>query len=148
MATQVYRVTQVLTAAGSPVARLQGSNEDGHECRLELPTQLVQRAAPGHVLVLQWSLHALPEPLGLTTAQPQVAVQPQVAAEAAPPASAASPRAVDDAFMGLMSRVRPGSNAADAHPPMAITPPASQTRREPDLNDEFNKLLGRPQTKG
>ena len=139
MATQVYRVTQVLTAAGSPVARLQGMNEEGHEARLELPTQLVQRAAPGHVLVLQWSLHARPEPLGLATAQPQVAAQP---------ASAASPRAVDDAFMGLMSRVRPGPNAADAHPPMAITPPASQTRREPDLNDEFNKLLGRPQTKG
>ena len=56
MATQVYRVTQVLTAAGSPVARLQGMNEEGHEARLELPTQLVQRAAPGHVLVLQWSL--------------------------------------------------------------------------------------------
>ena len=97
MATQVYRVTQVLTAAGSPVARLQGMNEEGHEARLELPTQLVQRAAPGHVLVLQWSLHALPEPLGLAPAQPQVAVQPQVAAEAPPPASAASPRAVDDA---------------------------------------------------
>ena len=148
MATQVYRVTQVLTAAGSPVARLQGNDEEGHEFRLELPTQLVQRAAPGHVLVLQWSLHALPEPLGLATAQPQVATQPQVAAEAAPPIPAASPRAVDDAFMGLMSRLRPGPNAADAHPPMATTPPASQTRREPDLNDEFNKLLGRPQTKG
>ena len=63
MATQVYRVTQVLTAAGSPVARLQGLDEEGHEFRLELPTQLVQRAAPGHVLVLQWSLHALPGPL-------------------------------------------------------------------------------------
>ena len=142
MATQVYRVTQVLTAAGSPVARLQGMNEEGHEARLELPAQLVQRAAPGHVLVLQWSLHALPEPLGLAPAQPQVA------AEAAPPVPAASPRAVDDAFMGLMSRVRPGPNAADAHPPMATTPPASQTRREPDLNDEFNKLLGSTRTKG
>jgi len=148
MATQVYRVTHVLTAAGSPVARLQGIDEDSHELRLELPTQLVQRAAPGHVLVLHWSLHALPEPLGLAAAQPQVAVQPQVAAEAAPPVPAASPRAVDDAFMGLMSRVRPGTSAASATPPMATTPPASQTRREPDLHDEFNKLLGRAQTKG
>ena len=148
MATQVYRVTQVLTAAGSPVARLQGMNEEGHEARLELPAQLVQRAAPGHVLVLQWSLHALPEPLGLAPAQPQVAIQPQIAAEATPPVPAASPRAVDDAFMGLMSRVRPGTSTASATPPIATTPPASQTRREPTINDEFNTLLGSAQGKG
>jgi hypothetical protein len=148
MATQVYRVTQVLTAAGSPVARLQANNEEGHDLRLELPTQLVERTKPGHVLVLNWSLHALPGPLADAAAQPQIAAETAPPASAPPPASAASPRSVDDAFMGLMSRVRPSPNAADAGPPMATTPPASQTRREPDLNDEFNKLLGSTRTKG
>ncbi len=142
MATQVYRVSRVLTAAASPVARLEGSNEDGHEFRLELPAALVQRTAPGHVLVLNWSIHALPESLA------PVATQPQVAADAAVPASAASPRAVDEAFMDLMSRGRRGTSAASAPPPISTTPPASQTRSGPEINDEFNTLLGRAQGKG
>ena len=144
MATQVYRVAHVRTAAGSPVARLQAIDEDGHELRLELPTALVQRIAPGHVLVLNWSIHALPEPVAHAAAQDG----PQVAADQTPLTSAASPRAVDDAFMDLMSRVRRGTPAASATPPISTTPPASQTRREPDLNDEFNKLLGSTRTKG
>ncbi len=142
MATQVYRVAQVLTAAGSPVARLQAINEEGHELRLELPAELIQRATAGHVLVLNWSLHALPEPLA------PAAAQPQVAPEAAPPASAAGPRAVDDAFTDLVSRVRRGTSAAGAPPPMSTTPPASPTRSEPEINAEFNMLLGSAQGKG
>jgi hypothetical protein len=146
MATQVYRVSRVLTAAASPVARLQAIDEDGHELRLELPAALVQRTAPGHVLVLNWSIHALPEPLAPAAAQPRRGRPGR--RRPAPPASAASPRAVDDAFMDLMSRVRRGTNAAPRPPPMATTPPASQTRREPEINDEFNTLLGSARTKG
>jgi hypothetical protein len=144
VATQVYRVVGVQTAIASPVARLQAIDEDGQEVRLELPAALVQRTAPGHVLVLHWSIHALPEPLAAAAAQPQAA-DPQLQAEASPLAAATSPRAVDDAFMDLMSRVRRGASAT---PPMAATPPASQTRSEPDINDEFNKLLGSARTKG
>ena len=131
MATQVYRVSRVLTAAGSPVARLQARNEEGLEVGLELPAVLVERTAPGHVLVLNWSIHALPEPLASAP----------VAADDAPPASATSPRAVDEAFMDLMSRGR-RSNAAGAPSPISTTPPASQTRSGPEINDEFNTLLG------
>ncbi len=144
MATQVYRVSRVLTAAASPVARLEGSDEDGHEFRLELPAALVQRTAPGHVLVLNWSIHALPPSLAPVAAQEG----PQVAADAAVPASAASPRAVDEAFMDLMSRGRRGTSAASAPPPISTTPPASQTRSGPEINDEFNTLLGSAQGKG
>ena len=142
MATQVYRVVSVQTAVASPVARLQAIDEDGQEVRLELPAALVQRTAPGHVLVLHWSIHALPEPLPAAAAQP---ADPQPQADAPPPAAATSPRAVDYAFMDLMSRVRRGASAT---PPMAATPPASQTRSEPDISDEFNKLLGSARTKG
>jgi len=133
MATQVYRVASVQTAGASPVARLHAINEEGHKIQIELPAALVQRAAPGHVLVLHWSIHALPEPLAPAAAQPQVAADP------APLTSSTSPRAVDDAFMDLMSRVR--------RDPIATTPPASQTRSG-EINDDFNKLLGRAQTKG
>jgi len=131
MATQVYRVSRVLTAAGSPVARLQARNEEGHEVGLELPAGLVERTAPGHVLVLNWSIHALPEPLAPAP----------VAADDTPPASAASARAVDAAFTDLMSRGRRGT-AAGAPLPISTTPPASQTRSGPEINDEFNTLLG------
>ena len=143
MATQVYRVSRVLTAAESPVARVQAMNEEGHEARLELPALLVQRIAPGHVLVLNWSIHALPEPLAPAAAQEE----PQVVADQAPLASAASPRAVDDAFMDFMSRVRRDPSATSATPLIATTPPASQTRSG-EINDEFNKLLGSARTKG
>jgi len=142
VATQVYRVSRVLTAAASPVARLEGSDENGHEFRLELPAALVQRTAPGHVLVLNWSIHALPESLA------PAAAQPQVAADVVVPASAASPRAVDEAFMDLMSRGGRGTSAASAPPPISTTPPASQTRSGPEINDEFNTLLGSAQGKG
>lgn len=140
MATQVYRVAQVLTAAGSPVARLQGIDEDGHELRLELPVALVARTAPGHVLVLNWSIHALPELLAPEPERPPVA--------AAPSSPSASPRAVDEAFMDLMSRVRRGGSVDVAPAPITTTPPASQTRREPEINDEFTTLLGAAQRRG
>jgi hypothetical protein len=143
MATQVYRVSRVLTAAGSPVARVQALNEEGHEARLELPALLVQRIAPGHVLVLNWSIHALPELLA--PAAPQE--EPNVIADQAPLTSAGSPRAVDDAFMDLMSRVRRDPSATSATPLIATTPPTSQTRSG-EINDEFNKLLGSARTKG
>jgi hypothetical protein len=118
-------------------------NEEGHEARLELPALLVQRIAPGHVLVLNWSIHALPELLAPAAAQEE----PQVIADQAPRTSAASPRAVDDAFMDLMSRVRRDPSAASATPLITTTPPASQTRSG-EINDEFNKLLGSTRTKG
>ncbi len=140
MATQVYRVSRVLTAAGSPVARIQARNEEGHEVGLELPALLVQRTLPGHVLVLNWSLHALTEPLA------PAPVAADDAPAASPPTSATNPRAIDEAFMDLMSRGRRGTTAA--HPPISTTPPASQTRGGPEINDEFNTLLGGAQGKG
>ena len=141
MATQVYRVTRVLTAASSPVARLQALDEDGHEARLEVPTALVQRIAPGHVLVLNWSVHVLPEPV--TTTAPDDAPATTAAAPPEPPASG---RSVDDTFMHLMSRVRRGTSAHE--PPTPSTPPVTQARGVPDIDDEFNTLLGPAQKKG
>jgi hypothetical protein len=134
MATQVYRVVRVRTATASPVARLEAINAAGHELHLELSTGLVERVVPGHVLVLSWSIHALPEP-----ATPAIVQDPEVGA--APPApSALSGRAVDDAFMSLMSRI-PGATSVAREPfTTSTTPPASQARSE--SNDDLTKLLG------
>lgn len=143
MATQVYRVTRVQTAASSPVARLQALDEDGHEARLEVPAALTQRIAPGHVLVLHWSVHALPEPITTTTPDDG----PPATTAVAPAESAASGRTVDETFMHLMSRVRRGTSAT--HEPLTpSTPSVTQTRGVPDIDDEFNTLLGPAQRKG
>ena len=143
MATQVYRVTRVLTAASSPVARLQALNDDGLEARLEVPAPLVQRIAPGHVLVLNWSVHALPEHVTSTPADDG----PPATTAVAPAEPAASGRTVDETFMHLMSRVRRGTSAT--HEPLTpSTSPVTQTRGMPDINDEFNTLLGPAQRNG
>ncbi len=86
-------------------------------------------------------LHALPEPLGAAPmdAAPVVAETPE---------SAISGRAADAAFMDLMSRVRRDTSAAREPLTISTTPPASQTRSEPVINDEFDKLLGSTRTKG
>ncbi len=141
MATQVFRVTHVLMTPASPVARLQAVDEGGHEARLEVPVALVQRIAAGHVLVLNWSVHALPEPLAPAPmdAAPVVAETPE---------STMSGRAADAAFMDLMSRVRRDTSAARNPLTISTTPLASQTRSEPAINDEFDKLLGSTRTKG
>ncbi len=139
MATQVFRVERVLTAAASPVARLQGFDQDRNEIRLEVPARLVQQIAAGHVLVVNWSVHSLPEQA------PAAAEAPAVAAEVAAP----SGRAVDDAFMELMSRV---PRAAPANPLTTSTmPPISHTgsgSETSEINNEFHKLLGSTRTKG
>ena len=139
MATQVFRVTRVLTPAASPVARLDAIN-DGHELRLEVPAALAQRIAPGHVLVLNWSVHALPE------IAPAPAPATPAAAEA--PDSTLSGRAADAAFMDLMSRVRGAAPMAREPLNVSTTPPASQTRGEPANNDDLTRLLGSTRTKG
>ena len=141
MATQVFRVTRVLSAATSPVARLQAIDDAGHEARLEVAAALVERIAPGHVLVLNWSIHALPEPLALAPmdAAPVAAATPEPTMRG---------RAADAAFMELMSRVRRDTSAAREPLTISTSPAASQTRSEPAIHDDFNKLLGSTRTKG
>ena len=137
MATQVFRVTRVLTPAESPVARLDAIN-DGHELRLEVPAALAQRIAPGHVLVLNWSVHALPE----------LAPAPVPATPAVADAPDSTLKAADAAFMDLMSRVRGAVPMAREPLTVSTTPPASQTRGEPANNDDLTRLLGSTRTKG
>ena len=144
MTTQVYRVARVLTAASSPVAQLQAVNAEGHELRLEVSIIAAREIAAGHVLVLQWSAHAVPEFVAQSEPQPSRtrdeprAVNGQILTGAS----------VDEAFMTLMARGR--STSGTSVPGVPFTTPGSPSRASPDhgINDEFNTLLGSARTKG
>ncbi len=56
--TQAFRVVRVL-GGHSPVARIDGVGEDGHEIRIEVSADAARDASPDQVLVVNWSLHAL-----------------------------------------------------------------------------------------
>ena len=144
MTTQVYRVARVLTAASSPVAQLHAVNAEGHELRLEVPTIAVREIAAGHVLVLDWSAHAVPEIVAKGQPQPaQVRDEPQAVSGQIPTGAS-----VDEAFMTLMARGR--GTSGTSVPGVPFTTPGSPSRASPDhgINDEFNTLLGSARTKG
>ncbi len=144
MTMQVFRVARVLTAASSPVAQLHAVNAEGHELRLEVPTITAREIAAGHVLVLQWSAHAVPEFVAQGEPQPSPtrdeprAVTGQIMTGAS----------VDEAFMTLMARGR--STTGTSVPGVPFTTPGGPSKAATDhgINDEFNTLLGSARTKG
>ena len=137
----VYRVARVVITSLSPVARIDATDAEGHELRLEAPVAIAQQAAAGRVLVVQWSLHDLPA----TLPQEAPAVErPQ----AVPMTREATGNLVDEAFMNLMDPGRHGAlktrpTHTDFH---HETQPS--TTGAPDISDEFNTLLGTPRRKG
>lgn len=98
MTTQTFRVVRV-RGGHSPVARIDGADEDGLEIHLEVKADAVDGASTDHVLVVNWSLHAL--------APARVAKPEPPAPDAGAPAPAAR-TAVDEEFMALMGH-RPGA---------------------------------------
>ncbi len=124
MTTQVYRVSRVLTGQ-SPVARIDAVDADGHDLHLEVPRDLVRGAAPGRLLVVQWSMHDVP------------AEATSVPTDTAPAASQVRPEpaAVDQEFMEMMARGRKS----------AASPPAAQSR---EIDRELSTLLGSSGGKG
>ncbi|MBL9106457.1 MAG: hypothetical protein JNL82_36375 [Myxococcales bacterium] len=129
MTTQVFRVTRV-HASTSPVARIDAVDADGHDLRLEVPRDLVRSAAPGRLLVLQWSMHDVPG----VVAEPTSTQAPDVAPMTAQVRT--DPAAVDQEFMEMMARGRPTTVASS---------PAAQGR---SIDRELSTLLGAPGGKG
>ena len=62
MSTVVARVVRVLSGH-STAAMVHAVDEHGHEHKLEVPASTVTDLQPGAVLVLQWSVHRLPDTL-------------------------------------------------------------------------------------
>ena len=86
MITIVARVLRILSGH-SAAAQVQLLDEHGHEHKLELPFELAQRIEPGSLMVLQWSLHAVPGEVALTGPAPEVPLRPgSSAGPARPPA--------------------------------------------------------------
>ena len=108
MTTQTFRVVRV-RSGHSPVARIDGADEDGLEIHLEVKADAVDGASTDHVLVVNWSLHAL-APARVAKPEPPV---PDTAAPAP------TRMTVDEEFMALMGR-RPGA-------PQSTTPVQAAT---------------------
>lgn len=144
MTMQVYRVARVLTAASSPVAQLHAINTAGHELRLEVPTTAVREIAAGQVLVLQWSVHAVPEVL----AQEQPQSSPLRDEPQAVTGQILTGASVDEAFMTLMARGRSTSGASSSETPLTAPAGPSKAAADHGINEEFNTLLGSARTKG
>lgn len=136
MTTQTFRVVRVLTGH-SPVARIDGVDEDGLEVRLEVPADAARAVGVDQVLVVNWSLHALPVTPGSTTeSRPTERARTGstlvVDAEFSTPSgfgrSSVAPdsSAVDREFMALLTGARSAKPA-----------PASR-----DIDQELNTLLG------
>lgn len=136
MTTHVYRVTRVRTPASSPVAQLQAVDAEGHELRIELPTAAMRDTAPGHVLVLEWSVHVVPDLVSVAADAPQPSVANEIA----------DGRTVDETFMDLMSKVRRSVSTSEPPNTRFTTPLAPMGEREIDV--EFNTLLGGARRKG
>ena len=144
MTTQVYRVARVLTADSSPVAQLHAVDTQGHELRLEVPTTAVRDIAAGHVLVLEWSAHAMPEVMAQGDAELVPQDEPNVSTARAPSGSS-----VDEAFMDLMGQGRRGASGfSQSRAPFTAPLSSPWQAQAHDINDEFNTLLGSTRTKG
>lgn len=92
MTTVVARVLRVLIGH-SPTAMLHSRAENGNEFKLEVPAASVRDVSPGQVLVLQWSVHSLPELASGEVVEPNLG-QPGASstAPASVPETAASPQ--------------------------------------------------------
>ena len=144
MTTQVYRVARVLTAVSSPVARLHAVDAQGHELRLEVPATAARDIAAGHVLVLEWSAHAMPEVMAQDDADFVQQDEPNISTGPAPSGSS-----VDEAFMDLMGQGRRGASGPNQSRAPFTAPLSSPWQAQAhDINDEFNTLLGSTRTKG
>lgn len=83
MNTVVARVLRVLTGH-SPIALIHAVDKHGHEQKLEVPVEAAREVSAGSVLVLQWSVHVLPEVPGDGTAIEVVPVEETPPAVARP----------------------------------------------------------------
>lgn len=139
-----YRVVRVIQGH-SPVARIDGVNEDGLELRLEVPVEVAREVKPEQVLVVNWSLQSSaasePRPPEARTRGGSVVIVDAEFTPTAPrtssttqPRSASGgidPAAVDREFMSLMANRR-GAREVTSR----------------DIDHELNTLLGAAGAKG
>lgn len=141
---QSYRVVRVLQGH-SPVARIDGVNEDGLELRLEVPVEVAREVKPEQVLVVNWSLQSSaasepkpePRPPEVTTRGGSVVIVDAEFTPTAPRTSSTTqsdgidPTVVDREFMSLMTNRR-GAREVTSR----------------DIDHELNTLLGAAGAKG
>lgn len=111
-------------------------DDDGREYKLEVPPDSVRGLAQAgeHVLLVAWSLHALPRAPEPATTPPLAPEATEVTASVLDIAAAAS--TVDEEFMVLLSR---------GHVTAASSPPATMQATASQKSTDFAELFGLPQ---
>jgi hypothetical protein len=111
MNTIVARVLRVLTGH-SPTAMIHAIDEHGHEHKLEVPVESTRDATPGRILVLQWSVHGLPEAVQDNARSEVVSVDETSSAAAPSPTASVSEGSARGADSGVQLEallgLRPG----------------------------------------
>ena len=132
---------QAVRVGHSARALIHAVDSEGLEYKLEVPADAVQRTAPGQVLVLHWSIHALPDPVAQAAE-----VRPQAAEVTAQTTASPDRQSVDQAFMDLMAGGRRGAPRSDqASAPFTASVGPSDDH---DIDAEFNILLGGARRQG
>ena len=131
-------VRRVLTGH-SDRALIHAVNDAGHELKLEVPAEAVRgvEVDRGFVLMVSWSLLALPRAAEPVAAPTGAAADPPVTAPTSTPTPA---NAVDAEFMALMARTR-----RSAHDPVTPSPaPSSEAGPEHQIAALLGLAPNRP----
>ena len=126
------RLRRVLTGH-SPVAFLHAVTVDGLELKLEVPAAEVRTAAPGDLLIVDWSVFQLDEQPSLPTAP-----EPAASVVEAPPSEAPPSERETDAAQDTST-----TPSAPSAQPSPTEPAPTDTSRDPSSpGDEIRRLLG------
>lgn len=135
--TILARVRRVLRGH-SDRALVVAVNETGLEQKIEVPLEAVQGVTDSgeHVLMLTWSIHALPPVLAPPPASTSTAAPAEPPVTQAADVTPATPRSVDEQFTALMSRFTPA-------PPSSASPSSSDPAGPvPRPAEQLAALLG------
>lgn len=137
MNTVVARVLRVLSGH-SAAAMVHALDEHGHELRFEVPAASVQELEPGAVLVLQWSVHRLPDTLAQLPANERATAPSESAARVNEPMSR-TPEPAERPLASPASLPLGSTERSAADQGLAVSRPRTATL---DLPEPFASLLG------
>ncbi|MEZ4429258.1 MAG: hypothetical protein R3A51_16415 [Nannocystaceae bacterium] len=126
------RLRRVLTGH-SPVAFLHAVTVDGLELKLEVPAEEIRTAAPGDLLIVDWSVFQLDE-----RPSPPPAPEPAASVVEAPPSEA--PQSEPETYATRDTSTTPSVSAAE---PSSMEPAPTDTSSDPTSpGDEIRRLFG------
>ena len=138
--TIVAKVHKIVTGH-SERSLVHAVEDSGLEHKLELPTELLREVIVGqdHVLMLSWTLQALPQVPAQPPAAPGVAGPPPTPSVGGP---TPLPSAVDEEFMAMMARGRRKPAEPTAAPSPVTAPSPAPTSAGTSAAEQLAVRLG------